>query len=50
MCEFKETKKIAAVLHSPAKVKEEHRVRRGLPARRALKDHPDLPDQLVAGS
>ncbi|HET9295766.1 MAG TPA: hypothetical protein VFP18_02655 [Candidatus Binatia bacterium] len=50
MCGFKETKKAAAVLHSLAKVKEEHPVHRVLPARLVLKDPPGLLDQLVADS
>jgi hypothetical protein len=50
MCEFKETKKIEAVFHSLAKVKEQHPVRRAPPARPVLKDHPGLPVRLVADS
>jgi hypothetical protein len=50
MCEFKETKKIEAVFHSLAKVREEHRVRRALPARLVLKDPPGLPVHLAADS
>jgi hypothetical protein len=50
MCEFKETKKIAAVLHSLARVKEEYRVPRVLLARRVLKDRPRLLVHLVADS
>jgi hypothetical protein len=50
MCGFKETKKIEAVFHSLAKVKEEHLVRRGLRARLVPKDPPGLLDQLVADS
>jgi hypothetical protein len=50
MCEFKETKKIEAVFHSLAKVKEEHRVPRVLLARLVLKDRPGLRVHLAADS
>jgi hypothetical protein len=50
MCEFKETKKIEAVFHSLAKVKEEHRVLRVLLERLVLKDRPGLRVHLAADS
>jgi hypothetical protein len=50
MCEFKEIKKIAAAFHSLAKVKEERRVRRVLPARPVLKDPLGPLVHLVADS
>jgi hypothetical protein len=50
MYEFKETKKIAAVFHSLAKVKKQHRVRRVLLARPVLKDRPGLRVHLAADS